>query len=364
MAEPLPARWPEPALPPALRPVDPEEAALRRRLFRAVAPVALSWPAFAGDAPAVWTPSGEQAIPADAVAIALTLGGAAAWLALPPALAGRLLASADPAPGPRAASPATQALLLELACDAPVAAIEQATGQQIMFVGRGDAASIPGNCLRLGLALSHGDDTDRLVLALGPDAAAEACRLLDPLPVPRGRWRGLPVPLVCTIGEAWLDRGGLRSLRPGDAILPAGPDPAPDRVELVGPDGRRAAARRDGGRLTLLAGFTPAPAIEDAAMPPTARTDAATPPDDALPLDRLDDLPIRLVFEAGRLELPLGRLDEIAPGQVLLLPGDPDAPIAIVANGRRIGTGALVQVGERVGVRVIELDFPEPGHHD
>lgn len=363
MAEPLPARWPEPVLPSALRPVDPEDAALRRRLFRAMAPVALSWPAFAGDAPAVWTPIGEQAVPADAVAIALTLGGAPAWLALPPALAGRLLASVDPTPGPRTAAPATRALLFELACETPVAAIEQATGRQVAFAGCGDAASIPPECLRLGLALSHGDDTDQLVLALGPDAAAEACRLLDPLPVRRGRWRGLPVPLVCTIGEAWLDCAGLRSLRTGDAVLPAGPDPAPDRVELVGPDGCRAAARRDGSRLTLLAGFTPAPAIEDAAMPPIARPDA-TPPDPALPLDRLDDLPIRLVFEAGRLELPLGRLDEIGPGQVLLLPGDPDAPIAIVANGRRIGTGGLVQVGDRVGVRVVELDFPEPGHHD
>lgn len=343
MAEPLPVRRSAPMAPSALHPIDPDEAALRDRLFRALAPVALPWSTLAGDTPVAWATTGEAPVAADAAVIALTLGEARAWLALPDALAAGLLAAVDPAAGPRA--DAIRPLLFELAFDAPIAAVEQATGQPVHIVDCVAHSAIPADCLRLGISLDHGDVRHRLVLALDRVAADAACRYLDGLPTARGRWHSLPVSLICRIGDAWLGRADLRSLQRGDVIVPAGSEPAPNRAMLVGPDGRHAATRRDGNRLTLLAGFSPPEATEDATM-----TDAAPP------LDRLDELPIHLVFEAGRLEVPLGRLDALGTGQVLLLPGDPDAPIAIVANGRRIGTGTLVRVGERVGVQVAELD--------
>lgn len=69
----------------------------------------------------------------------------------------------------------------------------------------------------------------------------------------------------------------------------------------------------------------------------------------------LDDLPVRLVFEAGRIELSLGDLQRLAPGAVVPLARPVDEPLDIMANGRRLGRGTLVQVGETLGVRIVSI---------
>ena len=69
----------------------------------------------------------------------------------------------------------------------------------------------------------------------------------------------------------------------------------------------------------------------------------------------LDDLPIKLVFEVGRCDMTLGAVRALGPGHVFALERDPAQSVDIVANGRRIGTGQLVRVGERLGVRVLRL---------
>jgi type III secretion protein Q len=69
----------------------------------------------------------------------------------------------------------------------------------------------------------------------------------------------------------------------------------------------------------------------------------------------LDDLPVRLVFELGRVELSLGELQSLAPGALVPLSRPVDAPLDIMANGRRLGRGTLVQIGESLGVRIVSL---------
>jgi len=69
----------------------------------------------------------------------------------------------------------------------------------------------------------------------------------------------------------------------------------------------------------------------------------------------LDDLPVRLVFELGRVELSLGELQSLAPGALVPLARPVDEPIDIMANGRRLGRGALVQIGDSLGVRIVSL---------
>jgi type III secretion protein Q len=69
----------------------------------------------------------------------------------------------------------------------------------------------------------------------------------------------------------------------------------------------------------------------------------------------LDDLPVRLVFELGRVELSLGELQRLAPGALVPLGRPPDEPLDIMANGRRLGRGTLVQIGESLGVRIVSL---------
>ena len=69
----------------------------------------------------------------------------------------------------------------------------------------------------------------------------------------------------------------------------------------------------------------------------------------------LDDLPVRLVFELGRVELSLGELQRLAPGALVPLARAVDEPLDIMANGRRLGRGTLVQIGESLGVRIVSL---------
>ena len=69
----------------------------------------------------------------------------------------------------------------------------------------------------------------------------------------------------------------------------------------------------------------------------------------------IDDLTVRLVFEVGRLELSLGEIRRLAPGAVLPLMRPLDDALDIVANGRRIGSGTIVRIGDAVGVRVTRL---------
>jgi type III secretion protein Q len=69
----------------------------------------------------------------------------------------------------------------------------------------------------------------------------------------------------------------------------------------------------------------------------------------------LDDLPVRLVFEAGRVELSLGELQRLAPGALVPLGRPLDEPLDIMANGRRLGRGTLVQIGESLGVRIVSI---------
>ena len=73
------------------------------------------------------------------------------------------------------------------------------------------------------------------------------------------------------------------------------------------------------------------------------------------PAERLDELPVTLVFELGRSELPLAAVQGLAPGAVIPLGRDPGEAVDIVANGRRIGRGEIVRIGDELGIRVVRL---------
>ncbi|MGI9505283.1 MAG: FliM/FliN family flagellar motor switch protein, partial [Geminicoccaceae bacterium] len=78
---------------------------------------------------------------------------------------------------------------------------------------------------------------------------------------------------------------------------------------------------------------------------------AVSPPADAA----FDDLPIKVVFELGRLELPLGQLQDIGPGHVFELDRPLGEAVEIHAAGRRIGQGEVVRIEDQIGVRITRL---------
>ena len=69
----------------------------------------------------------------------------------------------------------------------------------------------------------------------------------------------------------------------------------------------------------------------------------------------IDELPVHLVFELGRTEVAVSDLESLGAGYVFDLNKPLGQSVDILANGRRIGAGELVRIGESIGVRVTRL---------
>jgi type III secretion protein Q len=70
---------------------------------------------------------------------------------------------------------------------------------------------------------------------------------------------------------------------------------------------------------------------------------------------KLDEVPVHLVFELGRVELAIADLETLDTGYVFDLGKPLTQSVDIIANGRRVGSGALVRLGEAIGVQVRSL---------
>lgn len=66
----------------------------------------------------------------------------------------------------------------------------------------------------------------------------------------------------------------------------------------------------------------------------------------------LDQLPLTLVFELGRVNLSLGQIRTLGPQTVLTLEGGNPAAIGIFCGGRDIGGGEVVDVDGALGIRI------------
>ena len=67
------------------------------------------------------------------------------------------------------------------------------------------------------------------------------------------------------------------------------------------------------------------------------------------------DVPVQLSVEIGRRKARIAELVHIAPGAVLELDSSASDPLSIYVNGRLVARGEAVMVGDRYGVRIIEL---------
>jgi type III secretion protein Q len=168
----------------------------------------------------------------------------------------------------------------------------------------------------------------------------------------------LPVPIAVRIGTTRLALGEMRGIGPGDIL---GIDDWHSQGSALvvrcttgrtGPgwtalaEGRRLVVQPGADRMDVSNGAhmeEQAPAAQ-----PIQHPDAAQPP-----LSRLDSLEVTLRFEVGDVAVPLAELRTVAPGYVFELPQPlKQSEVRIVANGNCIGTGTLIAVGNRLGVRI------------
>ena len=83
------------------------------------------------------------------------------------------------------------------------------------------------------------------------------------------------------------------------------------------------------------------------------RTTADSP--DTLPLAQLDETPVLLSFDVGRLKIPLGELRRLGPGSILAAERSATELVRISAHGQLLGFGELVEVEGAVAVRIVRL---------
>ncbi len=68
-----------------------------------------------------------------------------------------------------------------------------------------------------------------------------------------------------------------------------------------------------------------------------------------------EDIELTLLFEVGRKKILLSQLQDIKPGYTFELDTSVDKNVIIRVNGKKIGYGELVQINDRIGVRILEL---------
>jgi len=207
-------------------------------------------------------------------------------------------------------------------------------------------AAIQPAAFTLGMAVRYGTVEATLRLDLDAAAAWSIAPALERLPDCPDDLPDLPVHLHVRSLAADVTLAELDGACPGDVIL-AEALPA-DEVLLVAGERFTWRARHKGMQLQIVSPRLHAPAVglERWVMSNEFAADDA---------GGLDELPVRLAFELGRIELPLAELALLGPGHVFELARNEAQPVDIVANGRRIGQGRIVDVAGSIGVQIVRM---------
>ena len=75
-------------------------------------------------------------------------------------------------------------------------------------------------------------------------------------------------------------------------------------------------------------------------------------------IDLVLDIPVEISVELGRRKMLLAEVVKLGPGAVVELGKASGAPLDILANGHLIARGEAVVVGERYGVRIMNVVSP------
>ena len=78
-----------------------------------------------------------------------------------------------------------------------------------------------------------------------------------------------------------------------------------------------------------------------------------------LEMQALLDIPVTLTVELGRVRLPLERVTQFAPGSLVELLRASNEPVDVLVNGTPVARAEVVTVGEKYGIRILELVSPE-----
>lgn len=89
---------------------------------------------------------------------------------------------------------------------------------------------------------------------------------------------------------------------------------------------------------------------------PVKGQDKASPAleNDKKSIVKLEDIPVTIAVEVGRLQMTMQKLMELQPGNLLELNVRPENGVDLVVSGKCIAKGELLQIGDALGVRILD----------
>ncbi|WP_163850657.1 type III secretion system cytoplasmic ring protein SctQ [Pseudooceanicola aestuarii] len=181
-----------------------------------------------------------------------------------------------------------------------------------------------------------------------------------PAPLAAALAAAIPVQCRIALGRIALPLAALRDLAPGDLLLTG---TSAIRRELLAP--RLSLILEPSGeglivkeiRMTDTDPET-APDLSATAPDDSLPETAAIPPADDTPLTRLDDLPVQVSVVLDDRQMSLAELQALTPGALVPLgdsTAEPGKPVRLLANGRTIGAGNLVEIDGTLAVRIADI---------
>ena len=219
----------------------------------------------------------------------------------------------------------------------------------------------PAGLVTLGFRIGTDEEaSEEGVLRLAPAIARRLLARSDiALPArPLATLATLPMQVRVSLRGPMLEAAELRRLESGDVIVLGHRASALGKLDMrvVGAVAASAwhASWQD-GRVRIDAAIDPTTdPLRSLTMTDSDDTPPATAGGASAPAaDPLAQLPVRIDFTLGEIELPLAKLSQLEPGYVFNLVDNLDtARIGIRANGRRVGSGRIVAVGDTLGVQL------------
>jgi type III secretion protein Q len=209
-----------------------------------------------------------------------------------------------------------------------------------------DWAAGTDRTLHLTLEAEEGQVPERLRarLHLANEEFSSLAEALPPAEPDPEEWRGLPLALRYRVGTAALTVAECEALGPGDIILLADDPLAKGALRLCAGDKDMPlwTATWIDGKVSLEEEYT----VDAANGNPGAQGGAP---------DMLEALEVQITFDLGSRMATLAEIRGLAAGAVLALPENPDARVGIRVGGKSIGSGSLIMLDGRAGVRVESL---------
>ncbi|MDD2868170.1 FliM/FliN family flagellar motor switch protein [Neomegalonema sp.] len=277
-------------------------------------------------------------------------GGAPFRLALPRGLIEALMREGDPEHDPAEMDAESGALLVELGLLPAIQALEARLGLSLALTKLAPAVAPGTKYQRLDAIVEGFGEAWPATLHAPPDLAAALEALWETQETQDSpAHAAASVTVAARIGASRLPRGAPMAV--GDVVLVE--SFAPGRAALI-VFGERAAApgqfnpRGEVGA-TGPASFELARRYEELVMADASQGGFVA--DDAT----LDEIPVRLVFEVGRISLPWSELRGLGVGSAIPVSRAPDGAVDVMVEGRRIAQGQVVMIGESVGVRLTRI---------